>query len=129
MDNNIGNYDAKKELFQALRNNTELTKLCKGGFHDRLADSDALFPRIVYNRIINIPSKHADNKPAQYDVRFILSVYTDKQTVVHESKIEELVDRLMSDLKYLKYDDNDDYEKETGLFHKSLRYRKYFNKK
>lgn len=128
MSNNIGNYDAKRELFQELKAHEELAELCKGGFHDRLADSDANLPRVVYTRTSNIPTGHADNKPSQYDVRFILSVYTDKQNVVLESRIEEILDQIMINLHYLKYDDNDHYEEETELFHKALRYEKKFNK-
>lgn len=129
MSNKIGNYDAKRELLHKLKSHEELNELCKGDFHDRLANVDAALPRVVYTRTTNTPTRHADNRPSQYRVAFLLSIFTDKQSVILESRIEEILDQLMMDLHYLKYDDNDNYEEETGLFHKSLRYEKMFNKK
>lgn len=122
----LGNYDAQSELFTALQNDTELATLTKGGFHNLVADSDAPFPRIVYSEIDNTPTGHADNDESKATVNFQVSIFTDSQTVIHETLITKAIDRIMKSLEYRKYDSQSLYEEDTQLYHKPLRYEKNF---
>lgn len=122
----LGNYEAQTELFQALRNDAELSDLAKGGFHNLVADKDADFPRVVYSEINNTPTRHADNEESRATVNFQVSIFTDHSTDYLETQMVKAVDRIMRSLEYKKYDSDSLYEADTGLFHKPLRYEKHF---
>lgn len=122
----LDNYDAQTELFQALQNHPKLSSIVKGGFHNRVAKQDSPFPRIVYTRLRNEPTKHADGKEVKATVNFQLSIFTDSETVSHESELEKILDELMKSLEYKKYDSQSLYETDTGIFHVPLRYEKNF---
>lgn len=119
-------YDAQSELFEALRSHPELSKIVKGGFHNRVAKEDAEFPRVVYTRIGNEPTKHADGNEFRTTVNFQLSIFTDAETVSHETELEKILDELMKSLEYRKYDAQSLYETDTGIYHVPLRYEKNF---
>lgn len=122
----LGNYDAQDELFQALRNDEELSNLVVGGFHNRVADKDAKFPRIVYTQLDDSPSGHADNKENKATVYFQISIFTNAETIDYETQIYKEIDRLMKSLEYGKYDYQPLYEVDTGIHHLALRYEKNF---
>lgn len=122
----LGNYDAQAELFQALRNDTELSTLAKGGFFNRVAEQDAEFPRVVYTQINDSPSEHADNKEVKATVNFQISIFTNAETIVYETQIYKEVERIMKSLEYGKYDYQPLYEVDTGIHHLALRYEKNF---
>lgn len=122
----LGNYDAQAELFDALRNDTELPGLAVGGFHNRVADKDANFPRVVYTRLNNTPTKYADGEEVKATVNFQVSVFTDSQTVNKETEMIKAVDRIMKGLEYGKYDEQPLYETDTKLYHVALRYEKNY---
>ncbi|MCM3396785.1 DUF3168 domain-containing protein [Oceanobacillus profundus] len=122
----LGNYDAQSELFQALRTDEELASLAIGGFHNLVAEQDSPFPRVVYSEINNVPSGHADNEESRATVNFQVSIFTDSQTVMHEKAMTKAIDRIMKSLEYGKYDSENLFETDTGLYHKPLRYEKNF---
>ncbi|MDO6448087.1 DUF3168 domain-containing protein [Oceanobacillus profundus] len=122
----LGNYDAQSELFQALRTDEELASLAIGGFHNLVAEQDSPFPRVVYSEINNVPSGHADNEESRATVNFQVSIFTDSQTVMHEKTMTKAIDRIMKSLEYGKYDSENLFETDTGLYHKPLRYEKNF---
>ena len=122
----LGNYDAQSELFQALRTDEELASLAIGGFHNLLAEQDSPFPRVVYSEINNVPTGHADNEESRATVNFQVSIFTDSQTVMHEKAMTKAIDRIMKSLEYGKYDSENLFETDTGLYHKPLRYEKNF---
>jgi hypothetical protein len=122
----LGNYDAQTELFQALQNDNELATLSKGGFHNRVAKQDAPFPRIVYTKLNDRPTGHADNKKNRATVNFQVSIFTDAETIIHETAMIKVVDRIMETLEYGKYDEQGLYETDTKLNHVALRYEKNF---
>lgn len=127
MSKDLGNYDAQSELLSALKNDTDLSALAKGGFHNLVAKQDSKFPRIVYSELINTPTKHADNDETQATVNFQVSIFSDDETVADENLMVKAVDRIMRSLNYRKYDSQSLYEKDTKLYHKPLRYEKKFN--
>lgn len=122
----LDNYEAQSELFRALRDDAELSNLAKGGFHNLVANKDAEFPRVVYSEINNVPTRHADNEESRATVNFQVSIFTDGQTSQYETEITKSIDRIMKSLGYRKYDSQSLYEADTKLFHKALRYEKYF---
>lgn len=122
----LGNYEAQEELFQALRNDKELSKLAVGGFHNKVAMQDAPFPRVVYTELNNRPTQHADNEERKATVNFQVSVFTDAQTIVNENAMIKAVDRIMKSLEYGKYDQQGLYETDTKIYHVALRYEKNF---
>src|SRR5699024_915792 len=122
----LGNYDAQKELFNALRNDEELSNLAVGGFHNRVAKQDAPFPRVVYTRLDNRPTKYADGEEVKVTVDFQVSIFTDAQTVNEETEMIKAVDRILKGLKYEKYDEQPLYETDTKLYHVALRYEKNY---
>lgn len=122
----LGNYDAQSDLLLELENDKELVSLAAGGFHNLVAESDAEFPRVVYSELNNTPSAHADNKETKATVNFQISIFTDSQTVMHETLMTKLIDRIMKSLEYSKYDSQPLYETDTKLYHKALRYKKNF---
>lgn len=126
MSKDLGNYNAQSELFLALRNDEELSSLVIGGFHNLVAEKDAPFPRLVYSEINNRPTGHADNGEVKATVNFQVSIFNTSQTIIHESKIHQAIDRVMRSLNYQKYDVQALYEEDTKIFHKALRYEKNF---
>ena len=122
----LGNYEAGSELFKALRTDAELASLSIGGFHNLVADSDADFPRVVYSELNNRPTGYANNNETKATVNFQVSIFTDSQTVMHETPMTKSVDRIMKSLEYSKYDSQPLYETDTKLYHKALRYEKNF---
>lgn len=122
----LGNYDAQAELFDALVNDVELSNLAVGGFHNRVAKQDAEFPRVVYTRLNNAPTKYADGEEVKATVNFQVSVFTDVETVSKETKMIKVVDRIMKGLEYGKYDEQPLYETDTKLYHVALRYEKNY---
>lgn len=121
-------YDAQSELFQALKSHPRLSEIVKGGFHNRVAKQDAPFPRVVYTRLRNEPTKHADGNEFITTVDFQLSIFTDSETVSRETELERILDELMKSLDYRKYDAQSLYETDTGVYHVPLRYEKNFYK-
>ncbi|MGA3852184.1 MULTISPECIES: tail completion protein gp17 [Bacillus] len=119
-------FDAKKELSAALIKNDELKQLVTGGFHNLVADDVAAFPRVVFSEITDRDQEYRDNKPAASEVRFQLSIFSKADTRTHETEIAKLIDKLMKDLGYGRYDSVDLYETDTKIFHKGMRYVKTF---
>lgn len=122
----LGNYDAQKELLRALKNNSELVELVKGGFHNLVAEQTVDFPRVVYNELQNRYIGYADNDENKAEVHFQVSIFTDSSTVRYQNDILKLIDSTMKQLNYKKYDSIDLYEEDTKLYHKGLRYEKNF---
>lgn len=122
----LGNYEAQSELLSALRSNEELSKLVTGGYHNLVANKDAPFPRVVYTEINNTPTGYADGDEVKATVNFQLSIFADKYTVADIGQINRLLDKLMKDLEYKKYDSVTLYEDDTELYHKALRYTKNY---
>lgn len=122
----LGNYDAQSELFQALRNDDELSTLAKGGFFNLVAEEDAEFPRVVYSELNNVPTGYADGSERKATVNFQISIFTNAQTVMHQTAMTKAVDRIMKSLHYKKYDSQSLYETDTKVYHRALRYEKNF---
>src|SRR5699024_1296852 len=122
----LGNYDAQSELLSALRNNKELSKLVTGGYHNLVANKAAPFPRVVYTEINNTPTSYADGEEVKATVNFQLSIFADKYTVDDISQINRLLDKMMKELEYKKYDSVTLYEDDTELYHKALRFTKNY---
>lgn len=122
-------YDAQKELLKALRGDSEIVEITKGGFHNLVAKKTAKFPRIVYSRIINSDEAFADNELVKASVNFQISIFTDESTVYLQTELMKLVSSLMASLEYAKYDESPDlFEEDTGLYHKAMRFTKNFYK-
>ncbi|WP_322535921.1 tail completion protein gp17 [Bacillus altitudinis] len=119
-------FDAKKELSAALIKNDELKQLVTGGFHNLVADDVAAFPRVVFSEISDRDQEYRDNQAAASEVRFQLSIFSKADTRTHETEIAKLIDKLMKDLGYGRYDSVDLYETDTKIFHKGMRYIKTF---
>lgn len=122
----LGNYEAQKELLQALQSNNDLVELVKDGFHNLVADSDADFPRVVYSELQNRYTGYADNDEIKAEVHFQISIFTNSDTIRYQNDILKLIDSTMKQLNYKKYDSIDLYEDDTKLYHKGLRYEKNF---
>ncbi|MER3121676.1 DUF3168 domain-containing protein [Bacillus altitudinis] len=119
-------FNAKKELSAALIKNDELKQLVTGGFHNLVADDVAAFPRVVFSEISDRDQEYRDNQAAASEVRFQLSIFSKADTRTHETEIAKLIDKLMKDLGYGRYDSVDLYETDTKIFHKGMRYVKTF---
>lgn len=126
MSRDLGNYEADEEVFRALRDDTELSDLATGGFHQRVAEKDAPFPRVVFSELDNTPTKYADGEEVKATVNFQVSIFTDKQKVIYEKPMIKAIDRIMKSLEYGKYDHQPLYETDTKLNHVALRYTKNF---
>lgn len=117
-------YEAQIELLQALRNNEELNKLVTGGFYNMVASQTAGFPRIVYTEIQNTDEKYSDNKLDMAVVNFQISIFCDQKTIMHQTAITKQVAKTMKQLNYRKYDQENLYEEDTGLYHRPMRFTK-----
>lgn len=122
----LGNYEAQAELYRALVNDEGLQQFVEDRFYNRVAEQDAEFPRIVYTQINDANTKHADNKETKATVNFQISVFTDAETVMHETQIYKEIDRIMKSIEYGRYDYQGLYESDTKLHHLALRYEKNF---
>lgn len=122
----LGNYDAQKELTGTLFNDDELQRLVDDRFYNRVAESDASFPRIVYTQLNDANTNHADDQEAKATVYFQISIFTNAETVMHETSIYKEVERVMKSLEYGKYDYQPLYETDTKIHHLALRYEKNF---
>lgn len=121
-------YEAQSELFKALRNNTKLTTLAVGGYHNLVADQKADIPRIVYTEVRNTDEGYADNKLNKATVNFQISIFTNKTTIAKQKEMTKEIAKTMTKLKYKKYDSIDLYEDDTKLYHRALRFTKNFYK-
>lgn len=122
----LGNYDAQKELTQTLFNDENLQLLINDRFYNRVAEQDAEFPRIVYTQLDDTNSKYADDEEVEATVHFQISIFTDAQTVMHETEVYKEIDRIMKSINYKRYDYQGLYETDTKLHHLALRYQKQF---
>ena len=122
----LGNYDAQKELTQTLINDDKLQQLINERFYNRVAEQDAEFPRVVYTQIEDANTKYADDEEIEATVYFQISIFTDAETVMHETEIYKEIDRIMKSINYKRYDYQGLYETDTKLHHLALRYQKQF---
>lgn len=122
----LGNYGAQAELYQALINDEVLQSFIDNRFYNRVAEQDADFPRLVYTQLNDSDSKHADDKAVKATVYFQISIFSDAETIIHETQIYKEIERVMKSLEYGKYDYQPFYEADTGIHHLALRYEKNF---
>lgn len=124
-----GPFDAKTEIFQALKNNTLLISLCPGGFHNRNAKppiDGPEYPRIVYSELKNGDDDYADNEAISAEVRFQISIFNTAETISSETPIAKEVDKTMKSIGFSRYDSIDLYEEDTKVYHKPMRYLKTY---
>ncbi|HBC94395.1 MAG TPA: hypothetical protein DCZ10_16220 [Pelotomaculum sp.] len=111
--------DLKPTVYSALKNDPTLTNLVAGRvvFYN-LPDKPA-FPCITYYEQTNAPALRGDDREMTSESVMVIDVWSKGNTTA----ISQAVDNVMSGLHFVREFAGDLYENDTGVYHKSMRYR------
>ena len=113
--------DVKSIVRAALLDNAALVALLGGHrIYQLRAPNASEQPRIDFFEVVNRDSEFADNQSIGSEIVMQISIFSSGST----SAIAGEVDRTMKSLGYFRTSAVDQYEPDTGLFHKPMRYRK-----
>lgn len=112
--------DVKTSVRAALLSNPDLIALLDGERIYQLATPRAdEYPRITFFEVTNLDRYFADDRPYASEVIIQIDVWSKEST----SAISGEVDRTMKEQGWSRTLAIDQYEKDTEVYHKSLRYR------
>jgi hypothetical protein len=112
--------DVKPQVYQALSNDAELVSLLGGKrVYQIRAPNATEFPRITFFELTNFSSDYADDVTIAYQVELQIDIWTKGSF----SAIAAAVDRVMKSIGFGLIGTAEDYEEDTQVYHKALRYR------
>ncbi|MFU1797466.1 tail completion protein gp17 [Paenibacillus azoreducens] len=116
--------DLKPKITQALRSNAALISLlgrdAKGNvkvYSETTKEVD--LPYVTFFELVNFDNKYLDDVPVSSDIHFHIDVFSAWNT----GPIAVAVNQAMEDLGFIRTAAVDQNEKNTGAFHKILRYK------
>jgi len=111
--------DLKPKIAQALTNDPVLSALLKGGVIFTSLPANPTFPCITYREENNSPGLVGDGEELTSESVMVIDIWAKGDTTA----IAQAVDRVMSSIWYRREFAGDLYENDTGVYHKSMRYR------
>lgn len=118
--------DVKTEIIKALRANNDLMNLL-GGTTDKYnriyqikAPYADEFPRVMVYLLGSKDDDYFDNKRTTYNPIIQISLFMKEDYTFETMKI---IDNVLIDLGYERIDEYENYENDTGCFHKAGRYQ------
>ena len=111
----------KSEVYNALKNNTELIALLGGQriYFMVVPDNKAAeFPRLTYYEYSNRANMYADDTEITTVIRIVIDVWSKTSTTDITEKIVEI----MENIGFRREDARDLYEDDTRIYHKYLRF-------
>lgn len=112
--------DAKTKVRASLLENIDLTSLLGGQrVYQLVAPKADEFPRITFFEVDNRDSDFADDEAYASSITMQIDIWSKGST----SAISGLVDKTMKEQSWGRTLSSDQYEKDTQVYHKVLRYR------
>lgn len=111
--------DLKPTLYQALKNDPALSALIAGRVIFMSLPAEPTFPCITYYEQNNSPALVGDERELASESVFVIDVWSKGNTTA----IAQAVDAVMTGLHFVREFATDLYENDTGVYHKSMRYR------
>lgn len=111
--------DLKPTVYIALKNDPTLSSLIAGRVIFLALPDGPVFPCITYYEQNNAPALKGDERELTSESVFIIDVWSKGNTTA----IAQAVDAVMTDLRFNREFAADLYESDTGVYHKSMRYR------
>ncbi len=106
------------EVINALRNDTDLTGLLKGQYVYWIKPSTTPESYINIKEIINEESESADDEEYANDIEMQADIFTKGSTIPIAIRLQ----KIMRKLGYTHQALPDDYDHETGIYHKPIRF-------
>lgn len=111
--------DLKPTVYSALKNDPALSKLIGGRVIFMSLPDEPEFPCITYYEQNNSPALVGDGKELTGESVMVIDVWSLGSTTA----IAQAVDSVMASLYFVREFAGDLYETDTGVYHKSMRYR------
>lgn len=111
--------DLKPTVYSSLKNDPALSKLIAGRVIFMTLPDEPVFPCITYREENNSPALVGDGKELTSESVIVIDVWSKGSTTA----IAQAVDSVMAGLNFRREFAGDLYESDTGVYHKSMRYR------
>lgn len=111
--------DLKTTVKTALKNDPALSLLVVGGVHFLVVPAPPSFPCITFYEQNNSPALVGDGRELTSESVVVIDIWSKGDT----SDIAQAVDTVMIGLHFVREFSADLYENDTGVYHKSMRYR------
>ena len=111
--------NVKPDLVSALTNDPTLSNLIAGRVIFMSLPDEPTFPCITYYEQNNTPALKGDGKELTSESVMVIDVWSKGSTTT----IAKAVDTVMAGLNFVREFAADLYESDTGVYHKSMRYR------
>lgn len=113
--------NVKTEVYNALKNNTDLSNLLGGQRIYFMVVPEAKtteFPRLTYYEYSNRADNYADNEETASEIRIVIDVWSKISTTDIAIKIVDI----MKNIGFRREDAQDLFEDDTKVYHKYLRF-------
>ena len=113
--------NVKTEVYNTLKNNTDLTALLGGQriyFMVVPDDKATEFPRLTYYEYSNRAKNYADDEELATEIRIVIDVWSKTSTTDIAIKIVDI----MESIGFRREECQDLYEDDTKIYHKYLRF-------
>ena len=111
--------NVKPDIVSALKNNPTLSSLIAGRVIFMSLPDEPEFPCITYYEQNNSPALKGDGKELTSESVMVIDVWSKGSTTA----IAQAVNNVMVGLNFVREFSGDLYESDTGVHHKSMRYR------
>jgi hypothetical protein len=111
--------DLKPTVYSALKNDPALSKLIGGRVIFMTLPAEPVFPSITYREENNSPALKGDGRELASQSVMVIDLWARGSTTI----IAQAVDSVMAGLNFRREFAGDLYENDTGVYHKSMRYR------
>lgn len=111
--------NVKPDIVSALKNNPTLSSLIAGRVIFMSLPDEPEFPCITYYEQNNSPALVGDGRELTTESVMVIDVWSKSSTTA----IAQAVDNIMAGLHFVREFAGDLYETDTGVYHKSMRYR------
>lgn len=111
--------NVKPDIVSALKNDPTLSNLIAGRVIFMALPDDPELPCITYYEQNNSPALMGDGKELATESVMVIDVWAKGSTTA----IAQAVDNVMAGLRFVREFAGDLYENDTGVYHKSMRYR------
>lgn len=111
--------DVKLAVVEALKNDPTLSSLIDGRVIFYALPDSPTFPFITYYEQSNVPGLKGDGRELTSESVMVIDVWSKGSN----TEIAKAVDDVMAGLRFVREFAGDLYESDTGVYHKSMRYR------
>lgn len=109
----------KPKVVAALKADAALTEFVGDRIYYYYPPVEAAYPCISYYELDNRPALYGDNQELASEIMIVVDIWSKGST----SNIADAVARVMKSLRFIREFAGDLYEADTGVYHKTMRYR------